>query len=195
MQYRTYQDVKAHKPVRWWHEAIVDDMLAFPMDTLAVRGARLQRSAKYLSMIINSDMFQAMYKERRAAYVAALESGIAHKTAQVADKALTVVLEALEKKRDSLPFDSLVELTDRTLSRLGYGVKPAGTSVNVNVLNQSVPVVDQELLASARSALRAVETQRTIEHRPEERPDPPSGDASEPESSVLSLSDDTKELL
>ena len=176
MANRTYADLKATKPFRWWHEAIIDDMLAFPLDTLEKRGARLGRAPNSLSLIINSDMFQAMYAARREAYNERLAGSISGKTAQVADKALDIVLETLEKKRDSLPFDSLVELTDRTLARLGYGAKSAATNVQVNV-GHVPPMVNAAQLAEARAALRAVENSRVIEHQPGA---PSAGGQSEP---------------
>jgi hypothetical protein len=151
MAYRNYADFKERKPTRQWHEALVDDMLANPTAKLEDRSARLNRSVNYLSMIINTDMFKALYEARRQAFTERLEGSIANKTAQVADRALDMVLETLEKKRDSLPFQSLVELTDRTLTRLGYGVAKPGPAVNVNVV-QSGPMVSAAQLAEARAA-------------------------------------------
>lgn len=157
--------LKSLKPVRWWHEAIVDDMIAHPTDTLKVRAARLNYSVPYLSIIINSDAFKALYEERRRDFTERLQNGISQKTAEAANKALDIVLETLEKKRDKLPFEALSEFTDRTLERLGYGVKHNSPAPNVNV-NVVAGQVTPEQLADARKALRAAEAGRVIEHEP-----------------------------
>src|SRR5262245_2048023 len=134
MTYRDYQDVKARKPTKWWHDFIIDDMIANPDDTLAMRAKRLNYSPAYLSVITNSDLFKALYAKRRVEYKERLDEKIAHKTSLVADKTLDVVLETLEKKRNSIPFPALADFADRTLQRLGYGSKP-GNAVNVTNVN------------------------------------------------------------
>lgn len=159
-------DLKARKPVKWWHEAIVDDMLAFPTSTLAERSIRLKYTSSSLSIIINSDAFKAMYEERRRAYNERLDASIQDKTARAVNKALDIVLESLENKRDKLPFQALTEFTDRTLERLGYGIKKGGPAVQVVNLNGVTPQVSQEQLADARKALRAAEESRMIDVTP-----------------------------
>jgi hypothetical protein len=151
--------------VRWWHEWIIDDMLLYPRDSIEVRAKRLKYSREYLNLCMHSDMFKALYEERRAAYSARLHAGIADKTAKAADLALDLVIESLDKKRDKIPFAELTEFTDRTLERLGYGASN-GSSVNVQV--NTAPTVTKEQLADARRDLRAVEDQRqkTIEATP-----------------------------
>jgi hypothetical protein len=166
MAYATKQEARERKPVRWWHEWIIDDMLMYPRDTIPERARRLKYSPTYLSLCMHSDMFKALYTERRAAYSARLHEGIADKTAEAANKALDLVIESLDKKRDKIPFAELSEFTDRTLERLGYGVKQNGSQVNVQV--NTTPSVTKEQLADARRDLRAIEDQRekTIEAIP-----------------------------
>lgn len=161
----TQPALNTHRPVKWWHEAIVDDMLAFPTDTLKQRSARLNYTVSWLSIVINSDAFKAMYEQRRANFKERLDSSIAHKTAEVANRALDALLETMEKKRDKLPFEALTDLTDRTLERLGYGVKPKTSAPQVNV-SIGLPPVSREQLEAARSALRSSEAARVIEHEP-----------------------------
>lgn len=144
----------------------MDDMIAHPTDTLKVRAGRLNYSVPYLSIIINSDAFKALYEERRRDFTERLQNGISQKTAEAANKALDIVLETLEKKRDKLPFEALSEFTDRTLERLGYGVKPHSATPNVNVNVGVSAQVTPEQLADARKALRAAEASRVIEHEP-----------------------------
>lgn len=168
MAYANFQEVKRKKPVRWWHEAIIDDMLAFPLDTLKARGARLNYDPAYLNVIINSDMFKAVYHARRGQYAERLDASLVQKTAEVAGAALDLMLESMQKKRTAIPFPALMEAADKTLSRLGYGVKgqpQTGVSVNVNGAGAQVAVVapvSPEQLAEARLALRNAEQQRAL---------------------------------
>lgn len=156
--YTNFQDVKRRKPFKRWHEAIVDDLLAFPLDKGAVRAKRLGYTESYLNVIVNSDMFKAYYASRRREYTERLNDSLVHKTSEVASKALDLMLEQLDKKRTDIPFATLADVTDKTLTRLGYGVK-SGSPVQVNVDARAV-TVSKDDLASARSALRAVENNR-----------------------------------
>jgi hypothetical protein len=164
--YPTGEIRKRTQPVRWWHEIIVDDMLQYPRALLRERAARLKYSPEYLSLVMNTDMFKALYEERRAAFNARLDASIQQKAGQAANLALDLVIDSLEKKRDKIPFAELSEFTDRTLERLGYGVKPS-TNVNVGVQLVAPPITKEEL-AKARGDLRAVEDsrQRVIEAIP-----------------------------
>lgn len=158
--YANYADVKANKPVRWWHDAIIDDMLVFPLDTLATRAQRLNYSVAYLSVIMNTDLFKAAYQQRKQQFSSNMDHALVMKTTQVAAKGLDLLLEAMDTKRAQIPFQALSETVDKTLNRLGYGVKPGGNPVNVqvNTLGNVVGVtVSAEQLAEARMALRAAE--------------------------------------
>lgn len=151
----------------WWHEAIIDDMLANPLDTLEVRGKRLGYSGSYLSVLVNTDMFKAAYEERRRDFRTNMDVAIVNRTTQLAAKGLDIMLEVLESKRTQIPFAALSETVDKTLQRLGYGApqKPA-VSVQVTGNNAQVavlPTVSAEQLAEARQALRAAEQERALE--------------------------------
>lgn len=163
--YANYQDEKRRKPVRWWHDAIIDDMLCHPLDTVPERAKRLGYTENYMSVILNSDLFKTAYAERRREFNAHMADAIANKAGEVAVKGLDILLEAMEKKRDAIPFAVLSDTVDKTLNRLGYGVKPAGSPVvNVTANGQQVGVVvSSEQLAEARQALRAAEQQRALE--------------------------------
>ncbi len=159
LTYENYAAVKAKKPVRWWHEAVADDMLAFPMDSNTARAKRLGYNSAYLSVITNSDMFRAYFAKRRAEYQLRLDTTLIHKTAKCADKALDILLEQLETKRGSIPFDKLANFADQSLSRLGYGNNNTG-GVSVTVDARSVTTITKEQLSEARGMVRAVEASR-----------------------------------
>lgn len=162
-------ELKATKPVKWWHEAIIDDMLQFPLDTLEVRGKRLGYSGTYLSIIINTDMFQAAYQTRRNDYRQNMDNALTQKASALAVKGLDIMLETLETKRTQIPFAILSDSVDKTLTRLGYGVPSKGPTVQVIGNNAQVavlPTVTAEQLQSAREALRAVENNLANEQPP-----------------------------
>ena len=173
--YHDFQDVKRRKPIKHWHEAIMSDLIAFPLDSGKVRAKRLGYSESYLNVIINSDMFKARFAQRRADFQARLDHSLVHKTAEAAGEALDLLLETMKKKRTEIPFDKLADFADKSLARLGYGNAGKGPAVNVMVDNRQVSVTQEEL-ASARNALRAVEGNRAKEiQRPSSpaiQPDP-----------------------
>lgn len=161
-----YKISQATRAVRWWHEAIIDDMLAHPMDDVKVRAKRLGYVAGSLSGIMNSDMFKLAYEERANAFRARLENVIAQKTMGVASVALDIMKESLELKRTAIPFRDLAAATDGLLSKLGYGaVAGAGVQVNVNAPSQQTNVAipaTKEQLAQARELIRGVEQQNAL---------------------------------
>lgn len=161
----TYAATQSRRPVRYWHEAIINDILAFPTSSNAERAKRLGYSAPYLSTLVNSDMFKAILAQRQADFSARLQDSLAHKTAKVAGQMLDIMSDTLDKKRDQIPFAVLAETTDRTLQRLGYGIQPkGGVNVNVNAPGGAVGVtVTPEALAEARELLRRNEQLRALD--------------------------------
>lgn len=160
-----YKRYNRSRPMKWWHEAIIDDMLMFPLDDYQKRADRLGYSKQTVMMLANSDMFKAAYESRRANLREKLDTSIALKMSEVADLGLTVMKESLEKKRTAIPFKDLAAANDSMLQRLGYGGVAAGTAVQVNVNNTSPNGVTAELLAQARAKLRDNEQARAGETR------------------------------
>lgn len=161
------QSVKKNKQVKWWHEAIIDDMLLHPLDDLKTRSARLKYSAAYLSLIINSDMFKAIYEQRRLLFQDRLDQNIANKLTTVASLSLDIMKESLDKKRTAIPFKDLAAANDSLLNRLGYGAPSGGAggvNVNVNTGQQLVAApVTKEQLDAARGIIRGVERKNAEE--------------------------------
>jgi hypothetical protein len=158
-------ELKATKPVKWWHEAIIEDMLAFPTDTLEARGKRLNYSASYLCIIINTDMFKVAYEKRKNEFRSNMDEAVINKATNVAVKGLDLMLEIMDTKRTQIPFGTLTDTVDKTLTRLGYGVEKKAPAVQLNVQGSNVailPTVTAEQLTAARSALRAVEQERAL---------------------------------
>jgi hypothetical protein len=164
-------ELKLTKQVKWWHEAIIDDMLLYPLDTLEARGKRLGYTGSYLSILINTDMFKAAYQQRRDDFKQNMDAALTQKATTLAAKGLDIMLEVLETKRTQIPFAMLSDSVDKTLTRLGYGVPTKGPTVQVNVPGSHaqvavLPTVTAEQLLSAREALRAVENNIAAEPKP-----------------------------
>lgn len=157
-----YAEYVARKPFRRWHEPIIDDLLARPLDTLRDRSARLGYTEAGLGQILRSDMFKAAYKARHDQFAALLNEALVQKLGKLADTGLTVMQEALEKKRDQLPFAALTETTMSVLEKLGFGADRPTPATVVNIQNNNsqatlVPV-SAERLQEARERLRSAES-------------------------------------
>lgn len=167
MTYANYADLKANKPLRWWHDALIDYLLVHPTATGAELSAEFKRTPSYISIVMNTDMFKARFAQRRAQLNEQLGQSVQRKLLGALDLALDVVTEQMETKRAQLPFKDTSAFINTTLERLGYGVKPQAGSVAVTVNNspQQVTVSAQEL-QEARNLLRRSEAAKVIEHVP-----------------------------
>lgn len=153
-----------HTKFRYWHTAIIDDMIAYPTDTPKARAERLGYHPFTIGSLIRSDMFQAALKARRSQFERLLDESLAQKMLKVANTGLDVMQQQLEKKRDNLPFAEVAETTNSVLEMLGYGPKKGGGGPTVVVQQNTGPGVQQvavtasaETLAAARGKLRELE--------------------------------------
>lgn len=154
-----YDQVKATRRMRWWYEHLADYMIVNPTAKQNDLAAHFGRAPGTISTIINSDAFKAYLSRRRKEYEQSLDSEVRGKLLNVANKGLDFLLDGLEKKRDSIPIGQLQDIVDKSLKNLGYGATEKGSSVNVNIANQSNPspipvAVGLADLEAARQALR-----------------------------------------
>ena len=136
----------------WWHDAIIDLMLGNPSWTKKDIAHALGKSAVFIYMITNSDMFNARYAKRREEYERRLGIGLAAKVTQVADKTLDRILAQLADEAKPIPIHHLESLADKTLSRLGYGPKLQPPSPSVSIQADRAQVV---VIPAARADLEA----------------------------------------
>lgn len=149
---------KATRKMRWWYESLADFMIANPRATQNQIAAHFGRAPGTISTIINTDSFKAYMRQRREAHAAQLDGAVREKLLKVTDKGLDLILEQFDKKRDTLPIDTLQRSVDSTLKALGYGAAAPQAAVNVKIDNAqtkvvAVPVAIEDLEA-ARAALR-----------------------------------------
>ncbi len=153
------------KRFNWWYSAIIDWMVANPGRRLRDCAEHFDKSQAWLSTVINSDMFKAQLAARKESFQQVHDFGLIEKQTEVANLGFDILIDAMKKKRDAIPIDTLVKISDTAMQRLGYGVKPpvAAPSVQVNLMNQQVHApVTAEALEAARNRVREVEQQRLL---------------------------------
>lgn len=146
-----------------WHDTIIDILLVEPTLTQKEVAARIGRSVVAVSYVMGSDLFKARYEARRLLINETLAQAITGKLTRLAVDAIEITHEKLKLQRDKLPFEDLVDVTDKTLSRLGYGMKTAANpAVVINNNQQVVAPISADELEAIRARLRA-EQAKTIE--------------------------------
>ncbi len=144
----------------YWYDSIIDDMFSHPGESLKSTALRLGRSPNMIYLIVNSDLFKARYAQRRDRFNEDLDHRLIGKLASVAEKAIDFTLEAMDKKRESIPLPLLQEIQKSALDRLGYGPREAqpAQQVTVNASGNEVSIsVTSGALAAAREKLRNLE--------------------------------------
>lgn len=155
---KSYADIKATKKMRWWYEHLADFMIAHPEALQNDIAAHFGRAPSTISTIINSDAFQAYLRQRRGKYVEALDSTVRRKMLEVTDRGFDLILDRFDKKRDSIPLETITKTLEVVTRASGFGQQAGGPGVTVNVAPATqtmVPVpVSLADLQEAQLALR-----------------------------------------
>lgn len=147
---------KQNRKMRWWYESLADFMIATPNATQNEIAAHFGRATSTISTIVNTDAFKAYMRQRRAAHAETLDASVRSKMLNVVDKSMDLILDRFEKKRDSIPLETIQKTAESALRSLGYGTAGPSTVINNNVGGATiVPVaVSLDDLERARAALR-----------------------------------------
>jgi hypothetical protein len=138
------------------HDEIMDWCILHPGATLAEMGMYFGYSVSWLSQIVNSDLFQARYKERRGEIDAAVAADLPTRLRANAALALEKLGRHLETSEDP---EFLMQIADKSLHRLGYGPNKGALSVNtgnVTINQQNNFMVNKDQLAEARAKMGLV---------------------------------------
>lgn len=155
--------------MRWWHEALVDYMLANPSATQKVIAQHFKKSEGHISVLVNTDMFKAYFAHRRSQLNSALADSVQRKLLGTLDLTLDVMKESLENKRGQIPFKDTSTFVNSTLERLGYGSsKPNGVAVTINAASEVR--ISASDLQEARELLRRSEAAKLIDSTPIAQP-------------------------
>lgn len=149
---------------RWWYPAIADWMIANPGKPMTECAKEIGRGYVTICMIVNTDLFRDFLAKRRSDWEKRHDYALREKTTKVAESALDILADVLDKKRDSIPLAKLAEVGFGALDRLGYSPnKPApAAQVNVNAPGGQVAVfpVSTDALQEAQSAIRLAQARR-----------------------------------
>lgn len=179
------------KKVSWWHERLVDHMLAHPEQTLTQIAHHFKISLSWLSIVKNSDVFKDYWLARSEAHSAALVGNIKDKAFAAAEQALDIINHRLERDAQVIPLETALNVVETTMKRFGYGSDDKGASPQVNMHFHGL--VSQDQLAQARARMRGevVTVEATaevpspaVEHQPETTQSSPPYAAPKPISAV-----------
>lgn len=144
----------------WWYSSIADAMIANPSWRMQDIADYLDKHINTISQIVKTDLFQSYLAERKREWREQHDATIVSKTTAVAEKALDLMLETMEKKRTAIPFESLRAVSETALDRLGYSPRNA-PAVQVNNFGsgpqQVLVPVGKEALEEAREIMRRAE--------------------------------------
>ena len=100
-------DKYAPSKMMWWHDSIIDLMIANPSWTKKQIARELNATPMFIYMITNSDIFLAKYENRRADYERMIGTGLSAKITEVADKTLDRILKQISDEGKVIPLNHL----------------------------------------------------------------------------------------
>ena len=114
-------------------------------------------SQSWLSIIVNSDLFQAKLAARRADLASEVGATVRDRLGGLAGQSLEAIGERIEREKEKIPIGELRETAEMALHALGYGgaksAPAGGTTYNFNNFQAVAP----DVLADARGKLRVVQ--------------------------------------
>jgi hypothetical protein len=146
---------------RWWYSAIADYRIQHPGCSNEDVAKHLNKAPNTIWAITKSDLYREYEAQRREQWRRQNEEALRNKLLGVTTKALNILDEQLEKKKDQVPIGMVKEIVETGLDRLGFA--PANPVPSINIVNQQVSLpnsVTPVQLEEARMALRAVEAQK-----------------------------------
>lgn len=148
----TWEPQKNH----WWYEAIIDWMIANPQGTLMECAAALQVHKQTITLIQASDVFQERYAEARQRLREKTHERIMERLGTIATKGLEIIEKRLdgEKVVPKSSLQTISDVTQKSLSALGYGQQKGGGVTIINQ-NQQVEVgASKQAVEEARKQIR-----------------------------------------
>jgi len=142
------------KNVNWWHERLIEYMIANPQMTLGQIAKHFNVSQSWLSIVKNSDVFIDLWRIRSKDHAQAVTADIKTKAYALAELALDGALENVQQKVEfgTLTLSESLEVLDVTMKRFGYGEqKPGSAAPQVNI---NLGLISPQQLAEARKKMR-----------------------------------------
>ena len=151
------------KKLSWWHESLMEWMLLNPDRPLREAAIYFSVSQAWLSTVIHSDAFQAVFEQRRNEHAVRVSASIIQKAETIAHLALDEVTEQLEKGEIVAP-KPLLATAEMALKTLGYSARSDAPIPNVLNQQNNTFVVAKEDLERARERMALTAPPKVIEH-------------------------------
>ena len=128
--------------VKIHHEQILTWLILNPDKTQGECAAHFGVTETWLSIIINSDVFQSRWRERRDFMAEHADKNIMGLMREAATKGLGKLIDKIDTSADP---EFLLAATDKILNRMGYGPKAGGATVTVT--NTAIQITAADLQA------------------------------------------------
>lgn len=130
-------DWAKRKRLKVWHQMLADTMLMNPSATDAELGETLKVGANTVATVRNTDLFKAYFDQRRKEFQEQVNGTAIErlngKLAGLAEDAVDVLRERIEKERVTLGIDEVRETGEMALKALGFVPKTQlNKTTNVN---------------------------------------------------------------
>ncbi len=136
-----------------WHDALIRYMQENPAASKSEMARHFKRSVSWLSIVINSDLFQVKYKERNNELNLVHDVTLTDRLESVAEAGLAEMERRIVHEPLVQPMKDVTASTSLALKALGYGA-PTPQGANV-VNNNNVLVVSKGDLDAAREKIHA----------------------------------------
>jgi len=147
------------------YDAVIDIMLAEPGLSLSEVGRRLNKSPSWMSWLTKSDAFRDIYDARRAQKNQIVSDELNNALVKVARQSLDIVSERMEKNPSSVSLAAALEVADKSLERLGYGVKLPGVVVDARSQQSNSFVLSAEEFERAQNVVRGLEDDNSSQRK------------------------------
>src|SRR5262245_50748933 len=111
-----------------------------------------------MTWVTKSDAFRDIYDERRRQKNLAVHEALSGTLAKVAQQSLDILSDRLDKNPAGIATSAVLEVADKALERLGYGVKLPGTVIDARSQNITLSSED---FALAQSVVRGLENEHS----------------------------------
>ena len=136
------------KKMREWHSQLLDWLIANPRATLTDTASQFDVSTSWISIVKNSDAFQAAYATRRADITSEVCSTVRERTEAMVETSLDVMTTRIQDARHNIPLDKVQDALSLGAEMLGITHRTAPAQAPSTQVN--IGLVDPEALAEAR---------------------------------------------
>ena len=149
------------KKVNWWHEAIIDWMLAHPDEKLYDCAEYFNKTQAWISSIINSAAFKELLQQRKLMHSHYLSLTLTEKLEAIATQSLNVLEEKLSDPAlvKAMSLGAARDTAEMALRNLGFTARSEG-AITINAGNNANVVISHatpEALQAAREKMQRVQ--------------------------------------